>query len=655
MIDQDSHRVIPSGDQLNASWDEIKSALYRIPPDIDRDSWVAIGMALNWAGTQTGQEEDAFYLWDQWSQGTPMAPCTKYRGQQDLVAPWRSFRPESGRTIATLFGIAKEHGWKRPQPTADEIFKGVGWPEPLNIFSPLGNEGSGFNPEHWPQVIAAQAEEVSKRTGADSLLAAASALAHTVPVCHDAHRIQPKKHDESWTERPCLWLTTVGPPSAKKSPTDSYHARPLKNAEELLAKDYEHKYAQYQNELTLYQVQKKCWERDAKKSDTGKEVASAMLSMPQEPQKPDFKRYTVQDITLEKLADVCSQNNGGIAVMMDELTGWFGSMDAYKNGGKDRPAYLSAYNGSLYTVDRKSGTTHIDNWSVSIYGGIQPRKLGDLLKKSSEDGLIQRFAIVHVGEAGPGLDIPQDMAVQGRYDAVINRLATDYKTLEDYPSVLTPRFQYRLSEDAQHIADEARKKIEGLAYLDFPTAVVEALSKAVAQMFRIALVFHLIECVDTSEAMPQPLVQADTMGRASRLMLECLIPSMVNFYLEHVDHGSDSRWIASHIISRDPPIERITEREIYRYHNRIGKLDSEYRKRAIADAMEALELAEWVNPVEAPRGKHVSEWIINPRVNVVFDERGKRERERRESVKARIRDAGIARKRGEGKSVTNVT
>src|SRR5262249_11856008 len=79
----------------------IAEALKHIPADIDRHSWIRIGMALKAAlGDALG-----FELWDAWS-----STGTKYDAGQ-MPAQWRSFPPDGRITAGTLFYFAKQHGW----------------------------------------------------------------------------------------------------------------------------------------------------------------------------------------------------------------------------------------------------------------------------------------------------------------------------------------------------------------------------------------------------------------------------------------------------------------------------------------------------------------------------------------------------------------
>ncbi len=123
LIKQDQQRTIKDGAGVNASWEDVQSALEYIPANIDRDGWIRIGMGLHWAGVQIGDPETAFHVWDEWSAQSP----EKYKGQNDLVTQWRSFRADNGQsvTLGTLFEMAKTYGWTRPPVDPNALFAGV--------------------------------------------------------------------------------------------------------------------------------------------------------------------------------------------------------------------------------------------------------------------------------------------------------------------------------------------------------------------------------------------------------------------------------------------------------------------------------------------------------------------------------------------------
>lgn len=79
---------------------EVESALMTIDPDLDRDSWIQVGMALH------SFDPDAIDLFNKWS-----SKGSKYTGT-DIAPVWDSFDASGdGITIATLFKHARDAGW----------------------------------------------------------------------------------------------------------------------------------------------------------------------------------------------------------------------------------------------------------------------------------------------------------------------------------------------------------------------------------------------------------------------------------------------------------------------------------------------------------------------------------------------------------------
>lgn len=62
---------------------ELRRLLEFQSPDVNRNEWIKIGMAIH---HETEGSQEGFDLWDEWSRKSE-----KYRGSQDLEAPWRSF------------------------------------------------------------------------------------------------------------------------------------------------------------------------------------------------------------------------------------------------------------------------------------------------------------------------------------------------------------------------------------------------------------------------------------------------------------------------------------------------------------------------------------------------------------------------------------
>ncbi len=80
--------------------DRARSALEYIDPH-SHDTWLRVGMALK---SEFGDE--AWSLFDDWSSG-----AENYNRRQNH-ARWQTFETDGGITIATLFGLARDAGWR---------------------------------------------------------------------------------------------------------------------------------------------------------------------------------------------------------------------------------------------------------------------------------------------------------------------------------------------------------------------------------------------------------------------------------------------------------------------------------------------------------------------------------------------------------------
>jgi putative DNA primase/helicase len=100
---QTTHRVVTP--------DLIRSALACIPPDVDRETWARIGMAIKSEVNDTS----GFDLWNEWSA---QGETYDERNARDT---WRSIKAGGKTTIATLFGIAKDRGFKFPAADGEAV------------------------------------------------------------------------------------------------------------------------------------------------------------------------------------------------------------------------------------------------------------------------------------------------------------------------------------------------------------------------------------------------------------------------------------------------------------------------------------------------------------------------------------------------------
>lgn len=90
----------------------------------EREDWIRVGMALRCSGLP---DDVARGLWDAWSSDPNSAGCGKY-DPEDQERTWLSFASEpvdGGITVATIFGVARDGGWTRPEhrDSAEDDFR----------------------------------------------------------------------------------------------------------------------------------------------------------------------------------------------------------------------------------------------------------------------------------------------------------------------------------------------------------------------------------------------------------------------------------------------------------------------------------------------------------------------------------------------------
>jgi hypothetical protein len=170
-----------------------------------------------------------------------------------------------------------------------------------------------------------------------------------------------------------LYVATVARSGQKKTPLEKLAIRkPTREIRLDLAR---------QNNRAIEVWKDQC--RDIKKKDD-------------RPDMPTPMHVHIQDYTGEALtALLCEaeKRRMGVLVLRDELAGLFGSLNAYRQGrGGDEQQLLELYDGNSFTSLRISAADRsFERCHVSIYGGIQPDVLRDLIKGGDPSGKWARF------------------------------------------------------------------------------------------------------------------------------------------------------------------------------------------------------------------------------------------------------------------------
>jgi Protein of unknown function (DUF3987) len=296
-------------------------------------------------------------------------------------------------------------------------------------------------------------------------------------------RLQPKRNDTSWTEAARLWAAIVGSSSIKKTPTLKASTRPLEKLEVEWHK-------QHKEKAKEYRIAKEEWDA------LSKEERHAA----QEPEAPPPRRRAiVMDATIEAIGEILKGEDDEdcrprkVLAVQDELSSWFGAMDAYKasKGGADRGHWLRLYNGGLNQIDRVvRGSVYVPNWSACLIGGIQPEPMRKIAETLNADSLLQRFMVIFAQEIEDEADRQPDGRITERYENIIRTLADLLPPRGTYGDILP----VRLVEEA-HAARE-RVNVVVKAAMRLPSTSEQmraALGKWSGLWARICLTFHLID------------------------------------------------------------------------------------------------------------------------------------------------------------------
>ena len=469
----------------------------------------------------------------------------------------------------------------RAVESAQEKFDAVG-----ELFDPWAQYVvPAFPPDVLPPVAQDFVTAQSTVIGCDPSALAMAVLA-TFSGALD-HRLELKmmRHG-AWYERPRLWVLLVGDPSAKKTPIFDNATAPLERYQNVLQQDY-------QRELRAYERAK------SNGADVAKPIPPA--------------RYVVWDTTTEKLGELLARYDKGLLVKRDEIAGWVGSMEKYTSGrgaGADRAFWLKAYDGGGYAYDRISrGELFIKNLSVSLLGGIQPKRLAELRGLTS-DGLLQRFLPVLMRPATLTLDrASNDEAYRGLVRALIR---------------VQPA-RLGMTDAALEVMEGLRKHLHELALASGGLAdgFQSFVGKLAGYSGSLAVVLHMASDPRGGAA---SLVERATVENVRRLVVGFILPHAFEFYRagEGMTDGDRLQRLASFVLTSG--LQQVKTRDLTRGVASLRGLTLWELNQQVS----TLVAAGWLKPVGT--GPLYGAWWVNPAVAAQFAERREAEEMRKQRV-----------------------
>lgn len=607
LTDQDSQRTVSNG-TLDVSWDEIKSALYAINPECSRDDWLNCMMALHYAGTSTDQEAQAFHLADEWSSEAP----TKYKGKQDIIAVWKSFREHpDGVKLGTLFHIAGQHGWKRPAPDVSKLFKGVPPLSPEDIITGLQTPLPEINLSLFPPVLAQRSAEVSVGVGCNVLIPLWAGMI-AISTAADA-RSRLELLDE-FEVPPILRAMVIGDPSGKKSPGSKPMLKVFEKMEQEALPEWKRKHLEWEALDIAYKSSRKAYNDAAAHADfllSGMDFKTLPPVAPEPPPMPAQVRYLVRDITSQKLGRMCADRPQGITCYMDEMKSWLDSLSNPKSGEK-QSTWTEGYEAGVASIDRVSEIDPImvQNFAVPIFGNVQTEVYKAAFKKMGSDGLLQRFIPVPLAEVKRpiGEPLPECMSNIAEWENLIRKIAG------------TAPMKYKLDSEAYKVYRDFQlwhndtKADETL--LKSPSVFLQCMGKLEGLAGRIALILHL------ANDPTNPIVGYSTMTNAIEIIRNYVIPALR--YSLYELGGSDGReldkWLVNHIVQISADVSTVTSTELRSSARRplasmtVHKNMQDELIRASMGELEACCYAVQID--ESKRG--IVTWAIDPRLATMY-------------------------------------
>ncbi len=329
----------------------------------------------------------------------------------------------------------------------------------------------------------------------------------------------------------------------------------------------------------------------------------------------------MNDATVEKLGELLNENPNGLLLFRDELAGLLRTMER-EGHENDRAFYCEAWDGHRRVHLRPDRARHAPHpgrlrLDPRRHPARPARRLParGLRAGRNDDGLIQRLQLAvypDVGRAWRNVDRWPDSDAKTRAFRVFEALSTlDAADVGAHPPDPEDLPYLRFTPEAQDLFDDWRMGLENLlrAEEEHP-AVVSHLSKYRSLMPSLALLVHLVDCVDRGVAGP-------CRPRRPRCAVEwCdyLEAHARRIYAAVTNRGARRDDRPRHGSSRPgTSAEVFTARDVYR-KCWAGLSDKE----DVLPALDMLEGLGWVRagPVAAGErgGRPTTGYRINPRV-----------------------------------------
>jgi hypothetical protein len=382
------------------------------------------------------------------------------------------------------------------------------WEQPLEIVSEL-LPIQAFNCDLLPIPLREFVKDNAHRMQTPPDFCAISTLVIISSIIGAGCGVRPKQLDD-WEVIPNLWGSCVGNPSMLKTPSMKESLTLLERLQAQYSKEFEAQKTDADfDALTLEaakneiekQIKKEVGKKDGNVNKLKAEFAELMQSAPVEMARRIFK---TNETSVQSMTVLQNQNPKGLLVFRDEIMGLLSTWDR-DDKADERAYFLEGWNGNGSYTDFKlnRGLTDAKNICISLLGSIQPDKLNKYLmqaRKGSNDGLVQRFQLaVYPDELEKWQyhDIKPNREEKERVFGILEKLCElDFSKYGANQGEYDERPFFRFSLDAQQVFIAWLDNLQNVKLKDDNSLIVEHLSKYRSLMPSLALLFHIVECVD---------------------------------------------------------------------------------------------------------------------------------------------------------------
>ena len=321
-----------------------------------------------------------------------------------------------------------------------------------------------------------------------------------------------------------------------------------------------------------------------------------------EPQAPRLRQ---NDVTVEKVATLlAAAAPKGLLIVRDELAGWVAGMNSYNDAG--RSFWVESFGGRPYRVERQKNPEPIiiPRLAVSVYGSVQPDRLGRLMR-DADDGLLARILW-----AWPD-PIPFRLSRQAPKSAWATEAFDRLRWLDLHPGDPPQPIMVPLDGDAVEMLEEFAQGIQE-RQTSAGGLMCSALGKARGLALRLSLVIEILWWSAEQGMTPAPAqISARAFAAAAHLIDDYFMPMADRVYGDAAASPGDrntatlARWLL-----REKPDE------VYvRHLQRKVRLPGLTTAEAIHGAAEALVEADWLAKLPPGVGHRArAAYPINPRI-----------------------------------------